>query len=141
MSWKKKILTVLAVLLLLLCDYLYWTVELPLTDKLPEAVQSTMDVQLIYYDDFFTSREITVEQEAVANILNTLEKTVVTRRPKFGTMSQSFFYLYLHYYDGYTRLLVVENGDISADPDHLSDKRIYFDGGEELFQTLLALTK
>lgn len=141
MSWKKKILTVLAVLLPFLCDYLYWTVELPLTDKLPEAVQGTMDVQLIYYDDFFTCREITVEQEAVANILNTLEKTVVTRRPKFGTMSQPFFYLYLYYPDGYTRILVVENGNISAEPDYLSDKRIYFDGGEELFQTLLVLTK
>jgi len=141
MSWKKKLLAILAVLLLLGCDYLYWTLELPLADKLPEAVQNTMGVQLFYYDDFFTSREITVEQEAVADILNALEGTAVTRCPKFGTMSQPFFYLYLHYPNGYTRLLVVENGDISADPDMDSDRRIYFDGGEELFQALLPLTE
>ena len=141
MSWKKKILPVLAVLLLLLWDYLYWTGGFSLGEKLPEAVQNTMDVQLVYYDDLFTSREITVEQEAVADILNAVEKTVVTRRPKFGTMSQPFFYLYLYYPDGYSRLLVVENGNISADPDMRSDRRIYFDGGEELYQTLLALAQ
>ena len=112
MSWKKKILTVFAVLLLLLCDYLYWTVELPLMEKLPDEIQNTVSVQLFYYDEHFTSGEIAVGEEAVADILNALEGTTVTRRPKFGTMSQHFFYLYLHYYDGYTRLLVVENGVI-----------------------------
>ena len=138
---KKKWIVILSVLFLLLADFLYWTAELPLRRKLPEMTEDTAKVQLFYYDETFASREILVEEGDIENLLGTVAGTSVTRRPKFATMSQPFFYLYLYYPDGYTRVLVVENGDVSLEPDMRSDKRLYFDGGEELYQTLLALTQ
>ena len=48
---------------------------------------------------------------------------------------------YLYYPDGYTLLTVVENGNISVEPDMRSDRRRYFDGGEELFDTLRELAE
>ena len=136
MTRKKKLLMLLAVLLLFLGDFLYWTAELSLMKKLPEAAGDAVKVQLFYYDETFASREILVEEGDVENLLGALAGTSVTRRLKFSTMSQPFFYLYLYYSDGYTRLLVVENGDVSLEPDMRSDKRLYFDGGEELFAIL-----
>ena len=136
---KKKWIVILAVFLLLLGDFLYWTAELSLGKKLPEVAEDTAKVQLFYYDETFASREILVEEGDSEKILGTVAGTSVTRRPKFSTMSQPFFYLYLYYPDGYTRLLVVENGDVSLEPDMQSDKRLYFDGGEALFATLKGL--
>ena len=138
---KKKWIVILSVLFLLLADFLYWTAELPLRRKLPEMTEDTAKVQLFYYDETFASRELLVEEGDIEKLLGTVAGTSVTRRPKFSTMSQPFFYLYLYYPDGYTRILVVENGDVSLEPDMRSDKRLYFDCGEELYQALLALTQ
>lgn len=141
MSRKKKLLAVLSVALLFLCDYLYWTLPLPLDSCLPEAVYGSVKVELIGHDSFFTPRTIELETNMVTDILDTLKQTAVTRRPKFSSMSEPFFYLYLYYPDGYTRMTVVENGDISVVPDHRSDRQIYFDGGEELYHVLLQLAE
>jgi len=143
MPWRKKILAVIAILLLFLCDYLYWTQEMSLAEKLPEEIKSSVKADLIYYDAFFTpsSKALTAEDEGLAEILKGLEKTAVTRRPKFSTMSQPFFYLYLYYPDGYTCMTIVENGAIAVTPDMRSDKRFFFDSGEELYQSLLTLTE
>lgn len=137
MSRRKKLLTVLAVLFLLLGDYLYWTVPMPLGSCLPDTVWNSTNAQLTGYDSLFTPREIAVETDMVEGILDAVKQTEVTRRPKFGTMSEPFFYLYLYYPDGYTRMTVVANGNISVDPDYRSDRRLYFDGGEELYRVLL----
>ena len=136
MSRKKKLLAVLSVALLFLCDYLHWTIPLPLDSCLPEAVYGSVKVELIGHDSFFTPRTIAVETDMVTDILDALKQTAVTRRPKFVSMSEPFFYLYLYYPDGYTRMTVVANGNISVDPDYRSDRRLYFDGGEELYRVL-----
>lgn len=139
MSRKKKILVFLAILLLFLGDYLYWTVPFSLEKKLPEEIFDSARVQVFYYDQFFVAEEIPVEASDVKTVLEAVKHTEVTRKPKFGTMSQPFFYLYFYYPDGYTRVMAEENGNIIVTPDHLKDRNIYFDGGEELYQALLAL--
>ena len=136
---KKKLFPILLILLLLLTDYLYWTVEFPLSHKTPEEAQNAEEAQLWYYDEFATPHEIIVSEEDLPEILQALDADKVTRRPKFATMSDPFFYLYLHYPYGYTCMTVVENGDISINPYYDSDKRLYFDGGRELYQTLFRL--
>ena len=144
MSRKKKALAVLAVLLILLillCDYLYWTAPLSLEKQMPEEIFDSTKLQLFYYDEFFDSEEIPVEEADLQTVLDGVAQTEVTRKPKFGTMSQSFFYLYFYYYDGYTRVMVEENGEIIVTPDHLKDRNLYFDGGEELYRALLALAQ
>jgi len=141
MSKWKKLLTVLVVLLLFSGDYLYWTISLPLDRCLPEAVYDSVKAELIGHDSFFTPRSIDVETDMVMDILDAVKRTAVTRRPKFVSMSEPLFYLYLYYPDGYTRMTVVENGDISVVPDHRSDRQIYFDGGEELYHALLQLAE
>lgn len=140
MARKRKIFAFVAVLLLFLCDYLYWTVSLPLADAFSEEMQASVKAQLFYSDDFFVQQELAVDEEMLAAILEAVEQTEVTRRPKFGTMSQPFFRLYLYYPDGYTSMTVVENGEISADPEMTSDRRVYFDGGGELYSMLRSLT-
>lgn len=141
MSQKKKIFVILAIVLLLLGDFLYWTAPLSLKKQMPEEIFDSARIQLFYYDQFFDSEEIPVEEAALAAVLEAVEGTQVTRKPKFGTMSQPFFYLYFYYYDGYTRVMVEENGEIILTPDHLKDKNLYFDGGKELYRALLALTE
>ena len=136
MSRRKKLLTLLAVLLLFLADYLYWTVKRPLNACLPDAVYSSVKADLIYYDTFFDSRHIEADERMLAEILQAIDRSEVTRRPKFSTMSEPFFYLYLYYPDGYTCMTVVQNGYIAVTPDYRSDRRLYFDGGEELYQYL-----
>ena len=141
MSRWKKLLTVLVVLLLFFGDYLYWTISQPLDSCLPEAVYGSVKAELIGHDSFFTPRTIEVETNMVTDILDALKQTVVTRRPKFVSMSEPFFYLYLYYPDGYIRMTVVENGNISVVPDMRSDRQVYFDGGEELYHALLQLAE
>jgi len=136
MSRRKKLLSILAVVLLLLGDYLYWTFPMSLDRCLPKAVYGSTNADLIGYDSFFTPRNVELETDWVKGILDAVKQTEVTRRPKFGTMSEPFFYLYLYYPDGYTRMTVVANGNISVDPDYRSDRRLYFDGGEELYRVL-----
>ena len=136
MSRKKKSLAFLVIGILLLADYLYWTVPIPLDRCLPEAVWDSTNAQLICYDSFFTPRNMEVETDLVEGILDAVKQTEVTRRPRSGTMSEPFCYLYLYYPDGYTRILVVQNGNISVVPDHGSDRQFYFDGGEELYRYL-----
>ena len=141
MSRKKKILVFLVILLLFLGDYLYWTVPFSLEKKLPEEIHDSLGMQLFYYDQFFDQKEIQVEVSDVKTVLEAVKHTEVTRKPKFGTMSQPFFYLYFHYPDGYTRVMAEENGNIIVTPDHLKDRNIYCDGGEELYRALLALAQ
>lgn len=136
MNQWKKLMTVLAVVLLLLGDYLYWTIPLPLESFLPEAAYSSTNAQLIAYDSFFTPRSVEVKFDEVAGILGALVDMQVTRRPKFGTMSEPFLYLYLYYPDGYTCITVAQNGNISVVPDYRSDRQFYFDGGQELYRAL-----
>ena len=136
MSRRKKLLMVLAVVLLFLGDYLYWTGKRPLNACLPDAVYSSVKADLIYYDTFFDSRHIEADDAMLAEILQAIDRVEVTRRPKFNTMSEPFFYLYLYYPNGYTRITIVQNGDISVVPDHRSDRQLYFDGGEGLYQYL-----
>ena len=141
MSRKKKLLVVLTVFFLLLGDYLYWTVNLPLDSCLPELVYSSVKADLTYHDTFFIPRGIEVEEDMVTEILDAVKQTEVTRRPKFSSMSEPFFYLYLYYPDGYTRMTIVENGNVSVVPDMRSDRQFYFDGGRELYRTLLQIAE
>ena len=136
---RKKLLAALAITALFLGDYLYWTLPQPLDRCLPGAVYSSEKADLIRYDAVFDSEKIDADEAALEAIFQALREAEVTRRPKFSTMSQPFFYLYLYYPDGYTCLTVVENGSISVVPDHRSDRRLYFDGGEELFDALQEL--
>ena len=133
---RKKWLPAVFVVFLLLGDYLYWTVKQPLNACLPDAVYSSVKADLIYYDRFFDSRHIAADEAMLAEILQAIDRAEVTRRPRFSSMSEPFFYLYLYYPNGYTRITIVQNGDISVVPDYRSDRQLYFDGGEELYQYL-----
>ena len=107
-------LVLLVVLLLLLGDFLYWTVPFSFEKALPDENWTT--AQLWYYDEHFDMREILVQEEMIEKILTTAEGTSVTNRPRFQTMSQPFFHLFLYSEDGYTRITVVENGDVAINP-------------------------
>lgn len=134
MDRKKKVFAVVAVFLLLLGDYLYWSIPFSFGKVLPQ--ESWTKVQLWYYDEHFDSREILVEEEWIERILTTAAGTTVTNRPRFRTMSQPFFYLFLYHPNGYTRITVVENGDIDLNPRISDQRELYYDGGEELFAVL-----
>ncbi len=136
MSWKKRLLVIAAVLLLFLGDYLYWTAPISLGKQLPAKVWGK--AQLWYYDDgLIDSTEIQVTEEDFGTIAAALENTRVTRRPRFQTMSQPWFYLVVQRPDGALVILtIVENGDIAVDPG--TGGKQYYDSGEELYQVLLA---
>ena len=136
MSGKKKLLIILLALLPFLGDYLYWILPRRLDADLPETVYGSTKADLTYYDEWFIPWGIQVDDAMLSEILDGLRQTEVTRRPKFGTMLEPFFSLYLYYPDGYARMAVVENGDIILTPDMRSDRQFYYDGGEELYQYL-----
>lgn len=140
---KKHIKGIAAVFLccaLLLADFLYWTVSFSLGPKLPR--EAVTKVQLWYYDEYFDSHELSVEGDALEALVSAVKTERVTKRPSFRTMSDPYFYLLLYCGDGYpSALTIVENGDISLDTEIVSDRRQYFDSGEELYQALLALRK
>ncbi len=135
MSGKKKLLTILVILLLFLGDYLYWTAPLSLGKQLPAKVWGK--TQLWHYDEgILDSTEIELAEEDFGKIAAALENTRVTRRPKFQTMSQPWFYLVMQRPDGALVILtIVENGDIAVDPG--TGRKQYYDSGEELYQLLL----
>ena len=135
MSPKKKILVILAIALLFLADFLYWTVSFSLDRAIPE--DNWTRVQLWYYDEHFNMREILVEDEQIGQIVSAAQGTTVTNRPRFRTLSQPYFLLYLYSEDGYpTSITIVENGDVSVAAQLDTDHRTFYDGGEELFAIL-----
>lgn len=137
MSGKKKLLAGAVVLLLLLGDFLYWTVSFALREKISQ--EEVTKVQLWYYDESFDFHEIPVEGDALARLVSAVKTERVTNRPSFHTMSGPYFYLLL-YCGGYPwALTIVENGDISLAPELDSDHRLYFDSGGELYQELYRL--
>ena len=92
-----------------------------------------------YTEGFLDSEEIEITEEDFGFLAAALENTRVTRRPKFQTMSDPWFYLVMQRHDGALVILtIVENGDIAVDPG--TGEKQYYDGGEELYQSLLTLT-
>ena len=135
MSPKKKILVILAIALLFLADFLYWTVPFSLDRAIPE--DNWTRVQLWYYDEHFDMREILVDNADLEQIVTSLKGGQVTNRPRFRTLSQPYFLLCLYSEDGYpTSITIVENGDVSMAVQLDTDHRTYYDGGEELFAIL-----
>ena len=135
MARKKKLPVLLVVLMLLLADFLYWTVPFSLDRAIPE--DNWTRVQLWYYDEHSDMREILVEDEQIGQIVSAAQGTTVTNRLRFRTLSQPYFLLYLYSEDGYpTSITIVENGDVSMAVQLDTDHRIYYDGGEELFAIL-----
>ena len=135
---KKKILILLAVLLILAADWFYWTQSLSLSRQLPAKVWG--QAQLWHCNEnWFDGPEIVLEEGEYGRIAAALENARVTRRPKFNIVSAPWFYLIMQRPDGALVILTVgENGDISVDPG--TGKKQYYDGGEELYQALLSLT-
>ena len=135
---KKKIVTVIAVFLLLTANFLYWTAGLSLSRQLPARVWGK--AQLWHYNEsYLDSEEIPLTEEDFGFLAAALENTRITRRPKFQTMSDPWFYLVMQRHDGALVILtIVENGDIAVDPG--TGKKQYYDSGEELYQSLLEFT-
>lgn len=130
---KKKILIVFLVLALVTVDALYWTCGLSLGQQLPAKVWGKAQLWSGY------DRQVELSDEDFGYIAAALENTRVTRRTKFQTMSQPWFYLVMQRPDGaLVFLTVVENGDIAVDPG--TGKKQYYDGGGELYMALLSLT-
>jgi len=134
----KKIFAIAAVFLILAADFFYWDHGLSLGQQLPARVWG--EAQLWYYNDgFLDSEEIEITEEDFGFLAAALENTRVTRRPKFQTMSDPWFYLAMQRHDGALVILtIVENGDIAVDPG--TGRKQYYDSGEELYQSLLTLT-
>lgn len=134
---KKKFLILLLVLALVVADVLYWTAGLSLGQQLPARVWGK--AQLWHYNkDYLDSEEIEITEEDFGFLAAALENTRITRRPKFQTMSDPWFYLVMQRHDGALVILtVVENGDIAMDPG--TGKKQYYDGGQEFYQSLLTL--
>ena len=140
MSRKKKLLVMLALLLPFLADYLYWTTPFSLGKVLPE--ENWAKAQLWYYDEHFDVREIPIDESALQQIVISLKGGQVTNRPRSRLRSLPDFELYLYA----ERILpcsinISENGNISVAAELDTDHRKYFDGGQELYQALLALTE
>ena len=135
---KKKVFVIAAVFLILAADFFYWNHGLPLGRQLPARVWGK--AQLWYYSDgFLDSEEIEITEEDFGFLAAALENTSVTRRPRFQTMSDPWFYLVMQRHDGALVILtIVENGDIAVDPG--TGKKQYYDSGQELYQSLLTLT-
>lgn len=134
---KKKVFVIAAVFLILAADFFYWNHGLSLGRQLPARVWGKS--QLWHYSDgFLDSEEIEITEEDFGFLAAALENTSVTRRPKFQTMSDPWFYLVMQRHDGALVILtIVENGDIALDPG--TGKKQYYDGGEELYHSLMAL--
>jgi len=131
---KKKIFTIAVVFLILAADFFYWTHGLSLGQQLPARVWGNAELYFRY------DTEVELTEEDFGFLAAALENTRVTRRPKFRTMSDPFFHLVMQRHDGALVILtVVENGDIVADPG--TGKKQYYDGGEELYQSLLTLKR
>lgn len=139
MSRKKMLFGIFAALLLLLGDFLYWTLPFSLGKAVPD--ENWNRAQLWYYDEHFAVRELVIDETAVQRIVTNINAEKVTNRPRFHTMSQPYFLLYLYCDEGYPcSLTIVENGDISVTDDWVTDHRKYFDGGEELYEYLRILS-
>ena len=136
---KKKLLTIAVVFLILAADFFYWTHGLPLGQQLPAKVWGK--AQLWHYnEDYLDSEEIEITEEDFGLLAAALENTRVTRRPKFQTMSDPWFYLVMQRHDGALVILtIVENGDIALDPG--TGRKQYYDSGEELYQVLTQFMK
>lgn len=135
MSKRWRIVAVLAVLLLFLGDYLYWTTPFYLKRVIPG--EEWTKAQLWYYNEHFDAQEILVDGETLQKIMSGFNAERVTNRPGFRTLSQPYFMLYLYYDEGCPcSVTIVENGDISIAAELDTDHRKYFDGGEELFEYL-----
>jgi len=138
MSRKKKLLILAAIALLFLADFLYWTVHFSFEKALPD--ENWTKAQLWYYDEHFDMREILLDEADLGQVVTSLKGGQVTNRPRFRTLSQPYFQLYLYSDKGYpTSITIVENGDISIAEQLDTDHRKYFDGGEELFAILKGL--
>lgn len=139
MPRQKKLLVIAAVLLLLLGDYLYWTIPFSLGKAVPN--ENWNGAQLWYYDEHFDMQEIPIAETALQQLLTCLKTEKVTHRPRFRGMSQPYFQLYLYHGEGYPcSVTIVENGDISIAAEFDTDHRTYFDSGEELYRNLLSMT-
>lgn len=139
MRRKKHFFCILAVLLLILGDCLYWTLPLSLERAIPD--EDWNQAELLYFDEYFNMREITLDEGTLQQILTSLSTARVSNGPRFHTMSQPYFLLYLYSDEGYPcSLTIVENGDISVTDDWVTDHRKYFDGGEELYEYLRMLS-
>ena len=136
---KKKILTIAVVFLILAADFFYWNYGLSLGQQLPARVWGK--AQLWHYnEDYLDSTEIELTEEDFGFLAAALENTRITRRPKFQTMSDPWFYLVMQRHDGALVILtIVENGDIAVDPG--TGRKQYYDNGEELYQVLIQFMK
>ena len=136
MNRKKKLWILLAVAALLLADFLYWSVPFSFGKMLPE--ETWTEARLVYYDDHLLSRETVIADEAMLEqILTAAEETTVTHRPRFRTISQSYFELFLLCEEGAPCVItLLANGDVAVTPEMDSDCQKFCDGAEELFAAL-----
>lgn len=140
MSRKKMIFGTIAALLLALGDFLYWTLPFSLGKAVPK--EDWNGAQLWYYDENFDMRELVIDEETLQKIVTNIDAERVTNRPRFRTISQPYFQLYLYHGTGYPcSFTIVENGDISIAAELDTDHRKYFDGGEELYAYLRYASK
>ena len=131
---KKKILAIAVVFLILAADFFYWNHGLSLGQQLPARVWGKAELYFRY------DTEVELSEEDFGFLAAALENTSVTRRPKFQTISDPWFYLVMQRHDGALVILtIVENGDIVMDPG--TGKKQYYDNGEELYQVLTQFTK
>ena len=127
---KKKLLTIAVVFLILAADFFYWNCGLSLGRQLPARVWGRAELYFGY------DTEVKLTEEDFGVLAAALENTRVTRRPKFQTMSDPWFYLVMQRHDGALVILtIVENGDIAMDPG--TGKKQYYDNGEELYRVLM----
>lgn len=127
---KKKLLILFLILALIVADIFYWTHSLSLGQRLPVKVWGKAELFFGY------DTEVELTEEDFGVLAAALENTRVTRRLKFQTMSDPWFYLVMQRHDGALVILtVVENGDISVDPG--TGRKRYYDNGEELYQILM----
>lgn len=140
MSWKKKLLAIFVCLLLFLGDFLYWTIPFSFGKVLPE--ENWAKAQLWYYDEHFEMREIPIDESTLQQIVTSLKGGQVTNRPRSRFRSLPDFELYLYSNRSLPcSINISDNGDISVAAELDTDHRKYFDGGQELYQALLALSQ
>ena len=135
---KTSTFVLIAVVLFLLADILYWTTGFPLDTRLPAKQRG--EAELWYYDESFTMEQVAVDETDFGRLAVVLDTMPVTNRPRFSTISRPHFFLVLYDSGGNPiTMTVVENGDITAELPNGS--RRCFDSGYMLYNTLLEMKK
>ena len=134
---KMKLLIPLVILVCIACLFAWYGMELELAGQLPREEWVRAEVRQA--EAGVGAQEVVLED--IQALLEAIADTTVTRRQEFHSVAPGFEIL-LYGDGGYPTLMyVLENGNISIAEELDLDHYTYYEGGQNLYQKLLELTK